>query len=210
LSLVHGIVSQVGGAIDVESTLGLGSVFTVYLPRVGDAADVRKDKRPDLPRGDRQRILIVDDEEPLVRLATENLAEWGYVPVGFTSSTAAFEAFRADPQHYDAVVTDERMPGMSGSALIRELRGMRQTIPTLLVSGYVGAELVSRAKEAGADEVLKKPLSMRELAASLDRVLHTTRAQRPKGLEAASADQVAKGRRRSVASASRIRPARRR
>jgi PAS domain S-box-containing protein len=211
LSLVHGIVSQVGGAIDVESTLGSGSVFTVYLPRVGDAADVREDKRPDLPRGDRQRILIVDDEEPLVRLATENLAEWGYVPVGFTSSTAAFEAFRADPQHYDAVVTDERMPGMSGSTLIRELRGMRRTIPTLLVSGYVGAELVSRAKEAGADEVLKKPLSMRELAASLDRVLHTTRAQLPKDLGAtASADQAAKGRRRSAACPSRIRPARRR
>ena len=157
------------------------------------------------------KILIVDDEEPLVRLATENLAEWGYVPVGFTSSTAAFEAFRADPQHYDAVVTDERMPGMSGSALIRELRGMRQTIPTLLVSGYVGAELVSRAKEAGADEVLKKPLSMRELAASLDRVLHTTRARLPKDRGASpSADQVAKGRRRTAASPSRPRPARRR
>jgi DNA-binding response OmpR family regulator len=109
------------------------------------------------------------------------------------------------------VVTDERMPGMSGSALIRELRGMRQTIPILLVSGYVGAELASRAKEAGADEVLKKPLSMRELAASLDRVLHITRAQLPKDLGAtASADQVAKGRRRAAASASPIRPTRRR
>jgi PAS domain S-box-containing protein len=211
LSLVHGIVSQVDGAIEVVSTLGMGTVFTVYLPRVGDAADVLTDERPDLPHGDRQRILIVDDEEPLVRLATENLAEWGYVPIGFTSSTAAFEAFRADPQYYDAVVTDERMPGMSGSALIRELRGMRQTIPTLLVSGYVGTELVSRAKEAGADEVLKKPLSMRELATSLDRVLHTTRARLPKDRGASpSADQVAKGRRRTAASPSRPRPARRR
>src|SRR5216683_2664373 len=101
--------------------------------------------------------------------------------------------------------------GHVGSALIRELRSMRRTIPTLLVSGYVGAELVSRAKEAGADEVLKKPLAMRELAASLDRVLHTTRAQLPKDLGAtASADRVAKGRRRAAASASPIRPARRR
>jgi signal transduction histidine kinase/FixJ family two-component response regulator len=211
LSLVHGIVSQVDGAIEVVSTLGTGSVFTVYLPRAGDAADVRKDERPDLPRGDRQQILIVDDEEPLLRLATENLAEWGYVPISFTSSTAALEAFRAHPQHYDAVVTDERMPGMSGSALIRELRGMRQTIPTLLVSGYVSAELVSRAKEAGADEVLKKPLSMRELATSLDRVLHTTRARIPKDLGAPPlADELAKGRRRAAASTSRARPTRRR
>jgi nitrogen-specific signal transduction histidine kinase/FixJ family two-component response regulator len=209
LSLVHGIVSQVDGAIEVVSTLGMGTVFTVYLPRVGDAAEVLTDERPDLPHGDRQRILIVDDEEPLVRLATENLAEWGYLPIGFTSSTAAFEAFRADPQYYDAVVTDERMPGMSGSALIRELRGMRRTIPTLLVSGYVGAELVSRAKEAGADEVLKKPLSMRELATSLDRVLHTRRGRLRKDLGASpSADQVAKGSRRTAASPSRPRPTR--
>jgi CheY-like chemotaxis protein len=56
----------------------------------------------------------VDDEEPLVRLLTETPAELGYVPVGFTSSAAALEAFRAEPERFDAVVTDERMPGMSG------------------------------------------------------------------------------------------------
>jgi signal transduction histidine kinase len=172
LSLVHGIVTELGGAIDVASAVGEGSVFTVYLPRAGDAGDELEREEPDVPRGNHQRVLIVDDEPPLVTLATETLAELGYVPVGFTSSAAALEVFRADPGRFDAVITDERMPGMSGSALIREIRGVRRAIPILLVSGYLGGAVVQRALESGADEVLKKPLSARELATSLARVLH--------------------------------------
>jgi CheY-like chemotaxis protein len=114
---------------------------------------------------------VVDDEEPLVRLATRTLEELGYEATGFTSSTAALAAFRADPQRYDAVITDERMPGMSGSALIREVRGIRSRIPIVLMSGYVGGAVASGARAAGAEEVLKKPLSARELAASLAKVL---------------------------------------
>jgi PAS domain S-box-containing protein len=171
LSLVHGIVSEVGGAVNVESTLGVGSVFTVYLPRKGDAVNDCESEAAAAPRGDGQRILVVDDEEPLVRLATQNLAEWGYVTTSFTSSAAALEAFRADPQRYDAVITDERMPGLSGSALIREIRAVRAAIPVLLLSGYLGTDLVNRARDAGADEMLKKPLAMRDLAISLARVL---------------------------------------
>ena len=125
-----------------------------------------------MPRGNHERVLVVDDEEPLVRIATETLEELGYRPVGFTSSSAALEAFRADPLGFDAVITDERMPGMSGSTLIREVRGIRAGIPTMLMSGFIGGAVSSRAREAGADEVLKKPLSGRELATNLARVLH--------------------------------------
>ena len=172
LSLVHGIVTEVGGAIDVETTPGAGSVFTVYLPHAGDAADLPTDEQPAMPRGDRQRVLVVDDEESLMSLTTRTLEELGYVPVGFTCGTAALEAFRADPKQFDAVITDERMPGISGSALIREIRGIRRTIPVLLVSGFVGGMVAGRAYNSGADEVLKKPLSAHELATSLARVLH--------------------------------------
>jgi len=168
---VHGIVTEVGGAINVETKVGAGSVFTVYLPRDGEVRDGPRDEQPELPRGDRQRILVVDDEEPLVHLATETLRELGYMPIGFTSSTDALAAFRSDPKHFDAVITDERMPGISGSALIREMRGIRRSIPILLVTGFVGGLVVGRAYNSGATEVLKKPLSAQELAASLARVL---------------------------------------
>jgi PAS domain S-box-containing protein len=170
LSLVHGIVTEVGGSIDVASTPGSGSVFTVYLPRYGEAAEDTVNEASAVPQGKRQQVLVVDDEESLVSLATRTLEELGYMPVGFTSSTAALEALRADPQRFDAIITDERMPGLSGSALIREVRAIRSSMPILLVSGYVGGMVTSRAYNSGATEVLKKPLSARELATTLARV----------------------------------------
>ena len=194
LSLVHGIVMGLGGAIDVATKVGKGSVFTVYLPRAGDVAtNVGEPKRraqPATRRGERQRVLVVDDEESLVRLATQTLTELGYTPVGFTASATAVEAFLADPQRFDAVITDESMPGTSGSELIRKMRAIRPEIPIVLVSGYLNAALVQRAWEAGADEVLKKPLSARDLATSLARVLqgHVEHAQNTAiSLEAAAA-----------------------
>jgi PAS domain S-box-containing protein len=185
LSLVHGIVTDLGGAIDVASAVGTGSTFTVYLPRSGDAAEAGEEKASTLPRGDGRRVLVVDDEEPLMEVATRALEDLGYKPVGFTSSSAALAAFRADPQRFDALITDERMPGMTGSALIREVRGIRSSMPIVLMSGYLGSTAKAResrvveapdiprevALEIGADEVLQKPLSARDLAASLAKVL---------------------------------------
>jgi CheY-like chemotaxis protein len=138
--------------------------------RAGDAVEQR-DEQMRVPRGDGQRVLMVDDEELLVKLAIRTLEGLGYAAVGFASSTAALEAFRAEPGLFDAIVTDERMPGLSGSELIREVRAIRSAIPILLVAGYVGGQVTALALEAGADEVLKKPLLAHELATSLARVL---------------------------------------
>ena len=99
LSLVHGIVTSVGGAIDVTTRVGEGTTFTVYLRRSGDAPDKPADEDRPLPRGSGQCVLVVDDEEPLVRLATEALESLGYVAVGFTSSNAALGAFRSQLSH---------------------------------------------------------------------------------------------------------------
>jgi CheY-like chemotaxis protein len=186
LSLVHGIVTALGGAIDVASKVGSGSTFTVYLPRSGDAAESNDEEELALPRGAGERVLIVDDEEALVQLAARTLENLGYTPIGFTSSAAALAAFRADPEQFDAILTDERMPEMSGSALIREVRGMRSSMPVVLMSGYLGA-MAATARDSGfvdgigaspeaelaieADEVLQKPLLSRDLARSLARVL---------------------------------------
>jgi PAS domain S-box-containing protein len=170
LSLVHGIVANMEGAIDVTTAENEGTVFTVYLPRSVEVEIAVCEATPVLPRGVRQHVLLVDDEEALVVLAAETLEDLGYQPVGFTSSIAALEAFHADPGRFDAVITDERMPKMTGSAFIKAVRAVRPDVPILLMSGFVGGEVARRAREAGADEVLKKPLLERDLATSLARV----------------------------------------
>jgi PAS domain S-box-containing protein len=171
LSLVHGIVTEVGGAVDVVSKLGEGSVFTVYLPRFGDAADSSESEAPQMPRGQGQRVLIVDDEASLVTLMTDTLSDLGYRPFGHTSSAAALAAFRARPEDFDVIITDERMPGLSGTALVREVRALRSDIPILLASGFLGGSIGEQAYAAGADEVLQKPLAARELALALARAV---------------------------------------
>jgi FixJ family two-component response regulator len=214
LSLVHGIVTGLDGLVDVATVVGKETIFTVYLPLAGEvAAPTTPGERvePKLLRGGHERILIVDDEESLVKLVTETLAELGYTTAGFTTSASALAAFFADPEQYDAVITDESMPGTSGSELIRKMRAVRPTIPIVLVSGYLSAAVVRNAMKAGASEVLRKPLSGRLLAASLERVLHDgTRTPRAKDIaHSATSHPEAKQRRRAMAPPSRARPIRR-
>src|SRR5262249_41050383 len=106
LSLVHGIVTSLDGAIDVETSPGAGPSFSVYLPRSAKAvaADGQpKNVRPAASRGEGQRILVVDDEDALVRLTTERLSDLGYVATGFTSSISALAVFEASPDQFDAI-----------------------------------------------------------------------------------------------------------
>jgi CheY-like chemotaxis protein len=168
LSMVHAIVTELGGAISVASTEGKGSTFTVYLPRFGEvAAGGCTSTQPAAPRGQGQRVLVVDDEEALARLAGAMLDDLGYAHATFTSPAQALAAFSAAPERYDAVITDERMPGMTGSELIRALRGVRAGIPIVLASGYAGAAL---AHQGGAGGVLRKPYTMMELAQVLAQI----------------------------------------
>ena len=125
LSLVHGIVTDLGGAIDVNTKLGEGTTFEIWLPVAGEIALPAIEADRNAARGNGEIIMIVDDERPLVALAEEITAQMGYEPVGFDSSRAALEAFRANPDGFDAVLTDEAMPELTGTELARELRKLR-------------------------------------------------------------------------------------
>lgn len=172
LSLVHGIVAELRGAVEVTSALSLGSTFVVYLPRFVLVAQPREEVSRALPsRGHHQQILVVDDEEALLQLTSDILKELDYVPVGFRSGAAALAAFTAHPERFDAIVTDERMPGLGGISLIKSAKAIRPNVPVLLVSGYLGTSIAERAKSAGADLVLRKPVATAELASSLAQLL---------------------------------------
>jgi signal transduction histidine kinase/ActR/RegA family two-component response regulator len=171
LSVVHGIVSDLGGAIEVSSTVGQGTRFEIWLPVAGEAPSPALERPESLPQGNGETLMIVDDERPLVALAEEVVAGLGYEPVGFVSSRLALDAFRAAPDRFDAVLTDESMPDLIGVELVRQIRTLRPAIPAILMSGYGDARLVSRASEIGVDEVLRKPLHARDIAQALERLL---------------------------------------
>jgi signal transduction histidine kinase/ActR/RegA family two-component response regulator len=178
LSLVHGIVADLGGAIDVATQPGAGTTFTVWLPTMGETARILTEPAADLPRGNGEVVMIVDDQTSLVALAEETLAALGYEPAGFRSSVAALQAFRAAPRRFDLVLTDETMPDMSGVDLAREIQRVRPELPIVLMSGYRGAQLAERAQASGVAEVLRKPLVRRDIAEALARTLRSSGASR--------------------------------
>ena len=173
LPLVHGIVTDLGGAIDVATQAGEGTRFEIWLPVTGETARPTLEPLRALPHGNGETVMIVDDERPLVALAEETLAELGYEPVGFDSSRAALQAFRAEPQRFDLILTDEAMPDLTGTELAREIRELRPAVPIILMSGHGGAQLAKRAAAIGVNEVLRKPLRARDLAEALARVVRS-------------------------------------
>lgn len=171
LSLVQGIVADLAGAIDVRTTVGHGTTFTIWLPFSGETTVTPAEVAAAPPRGHGQTVMIVDDETALVAVAEEMLAELGYEPIGFTSSVAALDKFREAPQRIDIVLTDETMPALIGTDLARQIRLLRPDIPIVLMTGYSGGPLNERARAAGVREVLRKPLQSKDIAECLRRVL---------------------------------------
>lgn len=182
LSMVHGIVTDLGGGIDVESRSGEGSTFTVYLPW-SDAMTATSHADDPVEQGAGEVVLLVDDEEALVRLGEEMVAGLGYEPVGFTSSNAALAAFEADPNRFDLVLSDEAMAETTGSELARAIRAIRPDLPVVLMSGFVSPALIARSREIGIAEVLAKPVVAREIARALAAALRDAKRQSGISLE---------------------------
>jgi CheY-like chemotaxis protein len=170
LAVVHGIVKSYGGAISVSSELGKGTTFKVFLPRLEAAPEPKRKEYAPMPRG-QGRILFVDDEATQVDIGQKTLELLGYEVVTRISSLEALEAFRAQPDRFDIVITDQTMPNLTGEALTRELMRIRPDIPVILCTGF--SEQISQEKAAamGIREFLLKPIIRRELAEAVRRTL---------------------------------------
>jgi len=171
LAVVHGVVAEMGGAVHVESAPRKGSRFTLYLPESSEVPGAATASQPQEPRGDGQRLLIVDDDPQLVALSVQMLSGLGYRPVGFSDARAALEAARADPGGFAAVITDEMMPDLGGIQLAEALGAFAPHAPVLLVSGFGGPQLAERAQVAGVARLLAKPVRRAELARVLAELL---------------------------------------
>ena len=167
LALVHSVVVEHQGFIDVTSELGRGTRFQVWIPRAQEAAAAPTGPR-EMPMGSGQAVMLVDDEPEVLAALEEMLATLGYEPAGFRNGREALDAMRAEPRRFEAVVSDEVMPELTGTQLAVELRKINPTLPILIASGYGGAGFETRALSAGVNRVLKKPYRMSEIAEVLE------------------------------------------
>lgn len=170
LALAMSVARAHGGGIAVESQVGIGTTFTVYLPAMVAGETTIDAALVDAPRGQDECILLVDDETPLRELAEEMLVELGYQVVSFGDSEEAMRAFAANPTRFDAVLSDEVMPGFTGTQLTAQMIALRPELPVIIITAYGGPGFELRAQQAGVRVVLKKPYHQRELAETLSRL----------------------------------------
>ncbi len=172
LSVVHGLVTRMGGDITVDSEPGRGTRISMLLPACGEAAFPPSSKPVETaapPRGT-ETVMLVDDEPTLVELGRAMLAPLGYRVVSAADGREALRQL-APPAAVDLLVTDQNMPGMSGVALARAVKDIHPNLPVILVSGAHDASIGDPA----VDATLEKPVRLRELARAVRAVLDRPR-----------------------------------
>jgi CheY-like chemotaxis protein len=170
--VVHGIVKNMNGAIQVYSEPAKGTQFNIYLPVVTSSSEkleIHQMKEP--IQGGIERILLVDDEDAVVTMEKLMLERLGYQVTSRTSSIDALEAFRANPNKFDLVITDMQMPNMSGDKLSVELARIRPDIPVLLCTGFSEVMSEEKAASLGINDFLLKPIVMKDLSQKIREVL---------------------------------------
>lgn len=185
LAVVHGIVTAGGGALVVDSEVGRGSTFRVWLPRATQAVAAADDRQaaPVAARG--EHILYVDDDESIGYLMRRTLERAGYRVTCHVDAREVVQTFRNGGGDVDVVVTDLSMPGMSGFDLVVALRSIPADVPVLMTSGYTREDDQQRAAQLGIGRIILKPDTVEDLARELDRRCAELRVRRAGSLPSA-------------------------
>jgi CheY-like chemotaxis protein len=171
LAVVHGIIKGYRGEIIVYSEPEIGTSFHIYLPEIVSEATLPSGAISMEAPGGNERILLVDDEEPIVDMLQQMLSQLGYQVIARTSSIEALEAFKVQPHKFDLVITDQTMPNISGVELAQLLMGIRKEIPIILCTGFSEVVTEAQAKATGIREYVMKPIIKNEIAAVIRRIL---------------------------------------
>jgi two-component system cell cycle sensor histidine kinase/response regulator CckA len=175
LSVVYGIVRQSGGTIAVESTVGLGTTFSIFLPReasLGEPAMEEVAAPPQPAHGQWKTVLLVEDEEAVRTFARVALEEGGFVVLAAASAREALQTLQQSAVPVSLLIADLVMPELGGRALVDQLRAVGNDLPVLFISGYAGlgpAGLVQGLKPG--EHFLAKPFDGAELLRKVRQVL---------------------------------------
>ena len=169
LSVVHGIVADHQGSIEVESAPGAGTTVSVYLPLADMAAPeaVRPDGAAPAAAGRGEHVLYVDDDPVMLVTVEALLQRAGYRVSAFEDASTALAAVQARPDAFDLAITDYNMPQLSGLELARAIRGANRSLPLIIASGYIAPELRAQARSLGDCSLLNKEDLSDEIAAAV-------------------------------------------
>jgi len=170
LAVVHGIVRENEGEIQVESESGQGATFRLFFPLLAVPAQEEPEAHRPLPTGT-EHVLLVDDEIKIVELCTRMLEHLGYRVTAKQDPREALAAFREDAEGFDLVITDMTMPNQTGADLAREILRIRPGTPILLCTGYSERVTEQEARDQGIRAFVMKPVVLRELAETVRTVL---------------------------------------
>ena len=170
LAVVHGIVKNYAGTIEVHSEPGKGSTFHLFFPKI------EKKAKPVPPAfipsvEGKERILFIDDDKEIAKMGKDILEGYGYRVESKNCSTEALETFRERPDKFDLIITDMIMPKMTGEELAEECMRVRPDIPIILCTGYNEEVYNETAMKIGIKEVIMKPVNGRNLANAIEKVL---------------------------------------
>jgi len=172
LAQVYGIVRQHGGQIDVETALGAGTTFRIYLP-ASEAAEAHAGERvvsPAVPRGQGETILLVEDEERVRDVGRSALESLGYRVITAENGRVALDAYRS-ADRVELVITDLVMPEVGGKELVRELKRGGAGPKAVAITGYAVGEVARDLRQAGFLDVIRKPFEVDVLARAVRRAL---------------------------------------
>jgi CheY-like chemotaxis protein len=175
LSIVHGIVISSGGFIACESESGQGTVFRVFFPALEESIELNNSVIV-TPSGT-ERILLVDDEEMLTTMGQLMLERLGYKVTACTNSMDALNIFKDQPEYFDAVITDQTMPGITGIDLAKMMLHIRPEIPIILCTGHSSLVNEDQAKAVGVKGYIDKPMTKNIIAPLLRKVLDENRVK---------------------------------
>ena len=172
LAVVYAIIQDHGGRIRVQSQPGQGTTFEVLLPQLGEDHQQEEEvpTEPEQVQGHGQ-ILVVDDEEAVVRIESLMLRRSGYQVTSCTNSLRALQIFTDDPDRFELVITDATMPEMSGEKLVARLLALRPELPIIMCTGYSDRVHRETAGDMGVAGFLMKPMQRSELINMVRKVL---------------------------------------
>ena len=168
LAVVHGIVQAHEGLILVESEPSRGTTFHLFFPAYVTAETSPTGAANEVPRGQGQKILVLDDEPALTKALQRYLQRLNYQVITSNIASEAIRLFRENPAQFDLVITDLTMPEMDGAAVARQLHDCRPDLPIILATGNASTLDANLLRDSGICELLEKPLSLPALA----RILH--------------------------------------